>query len=410
MATPISANRGHQLHGIKGLTGSEIGSLKGDSFVAKKSSLIESKVKAGLSRPEARDLLSSLKVKIKGREGFLKLMHTEHSSKTLSFETKSGISSFFTRNERRSETEGALKGAFRALGLNDEQFLELNQMLDSHSKDAHLEVKDVVPIIEKALEFFKAKQINPFPEPKTPANSFVKGPIVPMSSQGKTEENLCNSLTSFRKIKIGDTEVGGSARPAGSNLKHEATVSNVLKDIQEAGFTHILSLDQSDRPAYTELKEEIQNTFLTHLQPSKLNIKDEVDDGESKDLYEGSQKLSVDSFEALKSEVDKVAAEGGKVLIHCGAGAGRTGTMLASLVLADLVSRRANDYLPNKSGLYPIQIGNKTFGTTPLVRLAIETVRQADKSFTGNGFSVESERELKLLQDYEKALLKNPVL
>lgn len=405
MATNLEFNRGNSSHALRGLNNKELQSAA--TLSGGKSTAIENRV-ASLSSKEASVFLSNLKGKIHDRPGYLKLMHTEHN-RTMAFETKSGLGALLTKNERRSETESALKGLFRALKLKPDQLQELNTKIANIGGD-HLQARDAASIIEEALSLSRANELNPFPEPKTPPSAFVQGGAPQaMRPNGQNETRLGSNLASFRQISVGDVVVGGSARPGGNYLRNGATVSNVLKDIQDAGFTHILSLDQSERPAYTELKEGLKNTPLTHLQPPDLNIKDEVDDGEKKDLYEGSKPLSVAAFQSFKSEVEKISQGGGKVLVHCGAGAGRTGTMLASLILANLVEQSTPEYRTkfrenSHSKNYPLKIGNETIATTPLVRLAVETMRSSDKAFTGHESSLESKRELRLLEEYEKTL------
>lgn len=420
MATPLSFNRGNHAHTIKGLTGNQIKSEKAKAgvFVDNKSSLIENKV-AGLAKTEATALLTTLKGKIQDRKGFLKLMHTEHPSKTLSFETKSGISSFFTRkvtgNERRSETEGALKGAFKALKLNNEQLSELSKMLASHSETAHLEVQDVVPIIGKALEFAKANEIKPTTSPVPQYAPVAVGePPKALKPQGECEARLGSNLKAFRKISVGGIEIGGSARPLGDKLKNGATFENVISDIQEAGFTHILSLDQSKQYGHDQLKSKLAEHApqLTHLNPEGLNIRDMFEEGSG--AYADSKEMSVEAFKEFKTQVENLSKDGKKVLVHCGAGSGRTGTMMASLVLADLIKREAPMGQTPKRNQY-VEVmdteGRKDIITTPLVARAIQILRDADTSFSKDVAtpSVESSDEVKLLEEYEKALLKNPV-
>jgi hypothetical protein len=205
-------------------------------------------------------------------------------------------------------------------------------------------------------------------------------------------------------------EIGGSARPAGTDyLKPGTSVSDVLSDIKSAGFTHILSLDQSERPEYTELKEGITSAGLKHLDPDELDIADAgFATGNETKLYEKSKPLDVNALKKFKLQVDDIKEKGGKILVHCGAGAGRTGTMLASLLLADLVKNNPGYKRSARKNQHLDLYGDVTTQTTPLVAKAIETLRQADKNFTEQEKSVETEREVRLLEDYEKELFANP--
>ena len=402
MATNLEFNRGNSSYALRGLNNKELQSAA--TLSGGKSTAIENRV-ASLSSKEASVFLSNLRGKIHDRPGYLKLMHTEHN-RTMAFETKSGLGALLTKNERRSETESALKGLFRALKLKPEQLQELNTKIANIGGD-HLQARDAASIIEEALKFSGMKEQNPTNSASAPIKL---GTIQASQPKNEVETRLAKNLDAFRTISVDGIEIGGSARPAGTNyLKHGTSVSDVLNDIKSAGFTHILSLDQSERPEYTELKESIKNAGLQHLAPDELDIADAgFATGNETKLYEKSKPLDVNSLKAFKSQVDTIKEQKGKMLVHCGAGAGRTGTMLASLLLADLVKNNP-EYKRSARRNQPIDLyGEVTTQTTPLVAKAIETLRQADKNFTGQEKSVETEPEVRLLEAYEKELFANP--
>lgn len=400
MATNLEFNRGNSTYALRGLNNNELQSaatLKGG-----KSTAIENRV-ASLSSKEASVFLSNLRGKIHDRPGYLKLMHTEHN-RTMAFETKSGLGSLFTKNERRSETESALKGLFRALKLKDDQLKDLNSRLSNLGGD-HLQARDAASIIEEALKFSQMKEQSPTNSASAPIQL---GTIQASQPKNEVETRLAKNLDAFRTISVGGIEIGGSARPAGATyLKNGTSVSDVLNDIKSAGFTHILSVDQSERPEYSELKEGIKSVDLQHLAPEELDIADAgFATGNETKLYEKSKPLDVNALKAFKSQVDKVKAENGKMLVHCGAGAGRTGTMLASLLLADLVKNNGDSKRSVRKE-HPVDLHEGEAYTTPLVAMAIETLRKADTAFTGKAKSVETELEVRLLEIYEKELFAN---
>lgn len=404
MATKLEFNIGTAFHPTRGLDTQTLHRVEGDANA--KSAAIESKVRNAYGKTEASRFLGSLQGKIQNRSGYLKLMHTEHD-RTMAFETKSGLGALFTKNKRQLETKYALKGLFSRLTLNPDQKAELEQMLRLN-QDSPLKAKEAANIINKAITLSDSNIIQSNPNNSAPS-SIELGTIRANKPNNPIELRLATNLDAFRTISVGGIEIGGSARPAGKFLKNGTSVSDVLKDIKSADFTHILSLDQSKRTEYDQLKTGITNAGLQHLAPDKLDIADAgFATGKETELYENSKPLDVNALKEFKLQVDDIKEKGGKILVHCGAGAGRTGTMLASLLLADLVKNNP-EYKRSARRNQPLDLyGEVTTQTTPLVAKAIETLRQADKNFTEQEKSVETELEVRLLEAYEKELFANP--
>jgi hypothetical protein len=405
MATKLEFNRGGFSPAAKGLTESQLPNVGDDEA---RSKAVEGKITSlHLQKGEVSQFLGRLQGKIQSRSGYLKLMHTEHD-RTMAFETKSGLGALFTKNKRQLETKYALKGLFSKLNLNSEQIKTLDEMLRLTDKTP-LKAKEAAGIINLAITFSGSNPVQSTLNNSAPP-SIQLSTIQAGQPKNEFERRLATNLDAFRTISVDGIEIGGSARPAGTDyLKPGTSVSDVLSDIKSAGFTHILSLDQSERPEYTELKEGITSAGLKHLDPDELDIADAgFATGNETKLYEKSKPLDVNALKKFKLQVDDIKEKDGKILVHCGAGAGRTGTMLASLLLADLVKNNPGYKRSARKNQHLDLYGDVTTQTTPLVAKAIETLRQADKNFTEQEKSVETEREVRLLEDYEKELFANP--
>lgn len=140
--------------------------------------------------------------------------------------------------------------------------------------------------------------------------------------QGPADVFLATHLVNYRKMNILGTVVGGGARPAGDYLIG-ASQDDVLAQIKAAGFTTVLSIDQGlDSQGLTEA---INKAGLNH----------EIDDNFDFPDWEYAPK---GLYSDIKDFIEAKAAQGERVFIHCGAGNGRTGTVLSALVLSDLIA------------------------------------------------------------------------
>jgi hypothetical protein len=215
-----------------------------------------------------------------------------------------------------------------------------------------------------------------------------------------SDAELENSLKQYRRVQVGDVEVGGSSRPAGNNLLNGITQDGVLGNIRNAGYGTILSID--DGQETRNIEQAIQNQGFNHILDANLTVRD---------FTTPTYKQMANIHQRIENEADA----GRNVLIHCGAGGGRTGTVLASLVLRDLVQAelRNNPQFwqvidPNLSVSldYDVNGYKRDFsylGVTPLVKQAIDTIRQKDSSEK----SVETPEQVAELMKYQYFLTKD---
>jgi hypothetical protein len=214
------------------------------------------------------------------------------------------------------------------------------------------------------------------------------------------DAELKNSLKQYRRVHVNGLDVGGAARPAGSYLLGGAQQVVVLGNIRNAGYGTILSID--DGQETRNIAQAIQNQGFNHILDANLTVRD---------FTSPTYKQMANIHERIVNEADA----GRNVLIHCGAGGGRTGTVLASLVLRDLVQAelRNNPRFwqvidPNLSVSLDYDAnGNKRdfsyLGVTPLVKQAIDTIREKDSTEK----SVETPEQLTELMKYQYFLTKD---
>jgi len=127
--------------------------------------------------------------------------------------------------------------------------------------------------------------------------------------------------------------------------------------------------------------------------------------------FEGSERIPVEKYDAIYRAVSAAQAAGKKVAIHCGAGDGRTGTALASLVLRELLEKAYKeqdlDFEKTQAKTekiymdYGVSIsGGGEVDVTPFVKLAIEETRRR----SNHPQSVETHNDVESLILYEQHL------
>lgn len=320
---------------------------------AERGTHLKSEISTNVTKDKAREILTTLNGKIANRWGYLRLDGSGKDGE-VGFTTRWNTNPF--RNAKGEVTGAALKALFEKAGYDT----------------------------GKLDEYLKGR-----------GNSRITlNSVRNLLSQAIHDTVLKESLRQYRRINVGGVEVGGAARPTGNSLLGSATQTAVLENIGNAGYQTILSID--DSPETRNMAPEITDLGLNHILDPNLTVED-------------FQTPTYRQMEAIQERIQEEADEGRKVLIHCGAGGGRTGTVLASLVLRDLVQaeRRNNrQFWQDGDQSLPVALnydiqGNRHdysyFGVTPLVKQAIETIRKKDSS----EMSVETPQQVEELMKYQ---------
>ncbi len=205
--------------------------------------------------------------------------------------------------------------------------------------------------------------------------------------------------TQFRAIKYHiagrSIEVAGLARPG---LRGKQTEDAVVTYLQTHQFHTLISLEDPT-------KNLIANNIISAKQDMQYNQNYAVAD---------FQPPSIEVMEGIYTIVRNNALNGKKTAIHCTAGLGRTGSILAALKLKELMlampSNELNNALNDKNQL--IQLGEyaKHYSKddkrtcTSLVKRAVEAIRSQGGSYNEN--YVENEDQIDLLCNYQEHLIK----
>ncbi|SCA63429.1 hypothetical protein SCG7086_AR_00090 [Chlamydiales bacterium SCGC AG-110-P3] len=238
-------------------------------------------------------------------------------------------------------------------------------------------------------------------DPKRPR--FDDEPIATSDLEAKLEAMGKELPCNFRQMpmKVGENYIVVSAlgHPVRMNDDYKLPLGNLRK----AGYPHLISLDTG------EGSTKIENEW------SRLGGTRDVISIE--DFHPPSENNYEDAYSSLKY----AAEQGDDVAIHCGEGWGRSGTILASFALRELIDNADPSYgvislntEPKTSEL--VTLGGHAniprMNVTPLVNKALENVRLQDaEAGSGNsrsttGSSLENEDQIDSLLKLELRLRK----
>jgi len=215
---------------------------------------------------------------------------------------------------------------------------------------------------------------------------------------------LAANLVNYRKMNICGTEVGGGARPAGNYLGGRPQ-QEVLEAIA-GSYQTVLSIDHSDESK--ALGTKLAALGLRHETGAQYHFPD---------WTSGDNKL----FDDIRKFIQSENAEGRKVFIHCGAGNGRTGTVLAALVAGDMMKNQLQNQ--PSFGLRDLEANPSDFSTKfeadgdvdalvstqklPTLSVnAMKAVREAVQGNTGGvGNAIETDQQASAVAMYTRMLV-----
>ncbi len=213
--------------------------------------------------------------------------------------------------------------------------------------------------------------------------------------------NFKNLPTNYRGFVINidgsDIKIGGMAHPVRYNMNKN--LNDLTEDLTKMGFKTMISLDEGSL-------NEIDQAW------SKKNGEGNHHDVIIKDFQAPTKEQYDELYNLVKN------AKQGGVMVHCGEGFGRTGTMLASLALRQIfrekVQKNTNDgnkYKFERTELLHLGHygGNKDVLVTPLVKEAIDFIRNSKECLENvqKENSVENEKQIISLMLLELDLKEN---
>ena len=190
------------------------------------------------------------------------------------------------------------------------------------------------------------------------------------------------------------TNIAGMAGPHNNDgLNGKLTKQEVFQYLKQKGRDVLIGLHESEH-----FEKEAEAAGLEYKYIPILDLT--------------NTPISPETYDAIYEVVIKAIQEGKSVSIHCGSGAGRTGTAIASLKLHEILERAVKD---NPLILdHDPEITTSIFTTwsgrvpcTPFVEKAIKGARQEIVPVGGgvHGIqSVETENDVRTLMNYEKHL------
>ncbi|GIB24668.1 hypothetical protein VCSRO185_3463 [Vibrio cholerae] len=191
------------------------------------------------------------------------------------------------------------------------------------------------------------------------------------------------TLNNYRAMVINDSIICGSSRPDWSTND----VNQWLSNLSDNNTKIVLALAPNN-----EVQTSAHKYGITYI---PLLIEND----------NGFGTPSIEFFEYAWSVLESNKIDSGNVLIHCGEGMGRTGTMLAAIKLKDMFlnnktkSQTLNETI--KLGHYET-IDNRVCKCSSLVKDAINYVRSLSVESSN---SVEMKKQVERLNEYEKYLM-----
>ena len=191
-------------------------------------------------------------------------------------------------------------------------------------------------------------------------------------------------------------EVAGMRHP---DTQGGLSMDQVCDNLKERGFAEMISLEERKGEKLAELWTD----------PTHVRYLVKVPD---------FTPLTIDQSIEICQIAQHAAQAGTKLIIHCGEGWGRTGSALSVLALMSIMQETKTDdpywgSEPEQTRIVHLGAhgGGWDIPTTPFVARAIQAVREGDK-FTENedssrGSSVETERQVRALEDLERYLRVN---
>ena len=225
-------------------------------------------------------------------------------------------------------------------------------------------------------------------------------PVSKFNPTGTVSSNLLKNAN-FRKLPLSfngsKITVSGHAHPMGYMSTTRKDQMDFVTELKKHGAQHIIALQERDAQIVSDLWSGSDSKYEFKLVHT-----------------EDFQGFSVERFEDIATFVTDKAKKGENVTIYCEGGWGRTGTVMASLVLRNLIeessSSKLNSYLRQKDRLTEVmELPGHRMGVTSLVKQAIMTMRDIDGmgicEHNTKGNSIENDKQVQSLINLEESLL-----